>query len=220
MARTKQQPPQKTKAKAKVKTKVALSGSPTTQAANKTKRAIAAAKQCNATSYSIDNIRQDKDDVVKMLSHRAFRYYLITSPADDEDDAYFAAQWNDETSITHAKGATWYNQIKVWTVAIENGTMKVDMVEPKMDSKVTGSDLVTESRVPELFTHFGLFIGMFEADMALEELIVAFRQWFFQMGKGSRPILRGIPSSKLLINMEETSEEIIMYALSFKFFFF
>jgi hypothetical protein len=150
-----------------------------------------------------------------MLSHRNFEYLFITSPARDETDANYAIHWNDETSMSSARGANWYNQIKVWSIEITEGPkVTINFVKPTLPSRVPSDDGLFESNVPNLFTHFGLFIGMFH-DMGMEDLVVAFRQWYFEMGEDTRPILRGIPTAKLLINMEECVEAIETYVKHF-----
>ena len=211
MARTKVQPPKAAAKAPRAKIKAKVQGSPKSAEVANNKKLVDACKRLNASSYCINNIKKDKDDQVKMLSHRSFKYFFITSPPTTEQDSYYDKCWDDEHPIEDAMGATVFNQIKVWSISSNGEKLKIDWVSPKVDSKIAWNDLLTESREPELFTHFNLFIGEYKPDMDEGELIVAFRQWFYEMGEDVPPILRGIPSTKLLVNFEADVEAQIRF---------
>ena len=206
MARTKVQPPKAAAKAPRAKIKAKVQGSPKSAEVANNKKLVDACKRLNASSYCINNIKRDKDDQVKMLSHRSFKYFFITSPPTTEQDAYYGNTWSYDHPLDDASGATEHNQIKVWSISSNGEKLKIDMVVPKVDSKIAWSDCVTDSREPEMFTHFNLFIGEYKPDMDEGELIVAFRQWFHEMGADVPPILRGIPSTKLLVNLEADVE--------------
>jgi len=191
MANTKLGPP-----KAKIKAKAKIAEPKAKSTAEKTKELVNQLKKANSGTYCIRNIQWNKDDMVRLISHRTMQLIIFTSPASNEQDAYFAANWDeDEESITNAKGATWYNQLIVW---FRDPMQKpLQMFEPVLAG--------AGGKAPEHWTHYGLWYSEYDNDMVEEELVIAFRQYFVEMSR--EPELRAVPISKLAVNIEATVED-------------
>ena len=185
------------KAKTKGKAKAALNpaSSPQEKAPPDKSNLVNQLKRANAGTYCVKNIKWNEDDTVRLISHRTMKLILFTSPNAFEDDAHFAAAWDDENSIDNAKGATWFNQIVVWYQA--EFDKKITQFHPILPGNNGGA--------PDLWTHFGMFYAEYDPNMVEEEMVLVFRQWFFEMLRD--PELRAVPIEKLACNIEGTVEE-------------
>ena len=178
---------------------------PTSKTADR--NTLEAAKRSNKSPYCIDNVRYSDTDVAKFISHRKFDHFFILCPHSKETDFDAMSQWDGPEQISSVKGASWNNQIRVWTVTShEDGSFTFGTFNPTSKKTLVWSDL-TESNQPESFTHFGMYVGTYDKNLDDWNLYVAFREYYTEMEQ-DQPVLRAIPSSKLLVNIEAKTDKI------------